>query len=223
MGRSITLEEADAFITTALRDEDKDSYTPTDRTNAVNWCVQEFCRISLYLRGLTTVTFKAGDSSFDMTSAVNNASADDDDFGSDRLMSAYLTDDKQPIKTWDFDSITHQLWLFGTTNTKEKPEAIGWQTRTQGLVYPPPTADINAVFVYRKMHPRLVEGGDVIEIDEDVIIPALMWGVPAVLRFAGREELAASPMWLQFLRVAQEAKAQPIDQGVAERAEEEFF
>jgi hypothetical protein len=209
----LTLSQADDYVLTALRDRDGDSYDSSDRLNAINLCVYEFCRISKWLRKKATITLAQDSNSFDMTDSAVNDQADTDDFTADRIVSVRLSSTYEVIRIRDSETLIRKIWKAGVPYAREKPEMIAFETRTEGLVYPAPSAAISATFIYRPEHRSLTGDGDVIDVPRDTILPALFWGVPAILRYAGREELAASPMWRSFVEHAVSARALAADPG----------
>ncbi len=209
----LKLSEAEDYVLTALRDRDADSYEKADRLNAINTCLWEFCRVSRWLRKIATVKFKTGFNTFDMTDAGVNDQATVDEFTADRIYTVYLSDDFDEVSIRDIDTLLQLIRNASPGFTAEKPSRIAFQTRTQGLIYPAAEADINATFVYGPEHRTLTGDDDLIDVPRDIILPALFFGVPALLRHAGREDLAADPMWRTFIAMAIDARSKGADPG----------
>jgi hypothetical protein len=121
-------------------------------------------------------------------------------FYPENLRRAYFTDtfDKVDVKA-GFTAVLAELQ--GNAGRTGTPKLLGWETRSSGILAPVPDADRTLRLLWFRPHPSLSSDSDEVLVPDHLLRPLLWWGVPVVLRYAGREGMANDPGWVHVERV----------------------
>lgn len=191
-------------------------YTDADVQEAIRFVLGEFVRLSQCTRVVGGLTITNNTNAMTVSPLTTG-------FLPARMIDnvAYFTGyDK--IVFVDLPSVARKI--AESSGTTSQPLYAAWRTDAAALVWPKADATYTLTVDYYQPLASLVSPSDTVNISDEYIRPAIWWGVPAALRYAGREDIIASPMWQNFLSHAAIVRgSSAVDIGDVEPNEEAYL
>ena len=192
----MTTDEAVAIAKVALRDPNHYAYPLTDVSEAIRFVLGELARLTRVTRATDTIAIGSGVSVLDL-STLNDTHT----FSAERITGAPFWIDGDPVELVNIEKV-RELHVKQSDATGQ-PTQVTFTDEDNIQFWPTTDATCTLSVIWS---PYYDETDSTINIPDRYIRPAIMWGVPAFLRYAGREEMNASPMWLRFMEYVHSIK-----------------
>lgn len=191
-------------------------YTDGDVKEAIRFVLGEFIRYSRCTRVVGGLTIT------DASNAMTISSLTTGFIPARQIGNVAFYSDFSPIRFVDLKTVYRKI--AESASTTGQPEIAAWRIDTAAVVWPKSDSTYILTVDYCKPLNDLQDSGDTVNIQDEYVRPAIWWGVPAALRYAGREDLVASPMWQKFEKYAQQIAGSAVtDIGEIEYDEDAYL
>lgn len=197
---TVTMQDCLTITNTALRDPGNNSYSADDKLEAIRFVLTECSRILRYPKATATIPLVQGTYSYDVTASYG-------DFLPERCTEARIVSQKVWIRSF-------QDWMRdnnASPTTQGKVQYIAWDNPAMMVCWPTPDTSYSLILNYCLPVGDTSTLGSVINLPMEWVRAAIFWGVPAILRTAGKEDLIGSLPWQKFLQHMQSLAGNALD------------